>query len=118
MLRRGIALSVFFAVVLFAAFAPSAGATHAGAIANCGTAGTFTVKATTNSAGFQSPTPFTAILFEEGGVLTAHQVFVNGELLFTRAANGAQKNNVAEVTCSFTIGAGDAFIVTGILAAA
>jgi hypothetical protein len=118
MLRRGIAASLFFMVMLFAAFAPSAGASHAGAIADCGSAGTFTVKATTNSAGFQSPTPFTAILFEEGGVLTAHQVVVNGELLFTRAVNGAQRNNVTEVTCSFTTGAGDDFIVTGILAAA
>jgi hypothetical protein len=57
MLRRGIAASLLFMVMLFAAFAPSAGASHAGAIADCGSAGTFTVKATTNSAGFQIANP-------------------------------------------------------------
>jgi hypothetical protein len=118
MLRRGIALSVFFTVMLFAAFAPSAGASHNGAIADCGTAGTFTVKATPNNGGFQSPAPDKLILFEEGAVLTVQQLSVDGELIFTRAATGSQHNAITQVTCSFTIGAGSTFVVTGILAAA
>jgi hypothetical protein len=117
-MRRRILATIAAATVgVFAAFAPSAAASHAGAIVTCqGIAETFTIKATTNATGLQSPSPFTAILFEEGGVLTVHQIFVNGQLQFTHAATGLQQNAITEVTCSFTIGAGALFTVTGILA--
>lgn len=99
------------AVMAFAAFASPAGASHAGATADCGTAGTFTVKATTNSADFQSPAPDKLILFEEGGVLTVRQLYVNGELVLTRGATVPH-----EATCTFTIGAGATFTVIGTIA--
>lgn len=118
MLRRGLAGFAFVTAVALASFVGSAGASHAGAIANCGTAGTFTVKAAPNGAGFQSPTPDTAVVFEEGAVLTVQQFSVNGVLVFTRATNGAQHNDVTEVTCTFTSGAGDTFVVTGVLGGA
>jgi protein-L-isoaspartate O-methyltransferase len=117
MLRRAIVAIGFATVTTFAA-AQSALASHAGATVNRGSAGTFTVKAATNSAGFQSPTPFNAIVLEEGGVLTVQQILRNGALVFTRADTGAQENTVTEVTCSFTTGDGDTFTVTGILAGA
>jgi hypothetical protein len=66
----------------------------------------------------QSPTPDTAVVFEEGAVLTVQQFSVDGVLVFTRATNGAQHNGVTEVTCTFTSGAGDTFVVTGILGGA
>jgi hypothetical protein len=98
-------------VGVFAALAPSAVASHAGATADCGTAGTFTIKATTNMAGFQSPAPDKLILFEEGGVLTVRRLYVEGELVLTR---GTTVPN--EVTCTFTIGAGLTFTAIGTLA--
>jgi hypothetical protein len=110
--RRWITLMTCSAVITFAAFASSARASHAGATADCGTAGTFTIKARTNSAGFESPAPDKAVLFEEGGVLTVRQLYVDGELVLTRGATPAPH----EVTCSFTIGAGLTFSVIGTLA--
>jgi hypothetical protein len=115
MFRRAI-VAIAFATVAAFAVAQSALASHAGAAVNCGSAGTFTVRAVTNSAGFQSPTPFNAVVFEEGGVLTVQQILRNGALVFTRADTGAQSNAVTEVTCSLTTGDGDTFTVTGILA--
>jgi hypothetical protein len=117
MLSRAIKLSACATVAIFAT-SQAAMASHAGATADCGAAGTFTVKAATNSAGFQSPTPFTAIVFEENAVLTAQQVSRNGVLLFTRAGMGAQQNNLSEVTCSFTTVSDGTFTVTGVLAGA
>lgn len=117
MSRRG---GITLAIVTLGALGSVAGpavASHAGAIANCGSAGTFTVKAAENSAGFQSPFPTSVILFEEGGVLTVHEVSRDGQLLFARAATGREKDNLTEVTCSFTTGADGTFTVTGILTA-
>jgi hypothetical protein len=107
----------FAITALFAlgTFAGSAVASHAGAIANCGTAGTFTVKAANNSAGFQSPLPSSVIVFEEGGVLTVQEISRDGQLLFTRADTGRERNNLTEVTCSFTTGFQGTFTVKGIL---
>jgi hypothetical protein len=90
-------------------------ASHAGAIADCGSAGTFTVQAAENSAGFQSPFPTSVIVFEEGGVLTVYEVSRDGQLLLTRADTGRAKNNLNEITCSFTTGSDGTFTVTGIL---
>ena len=99
------------AVLALAAFASPAGASHAGATADCGTAGTFTLKATPNRADFQSPAPDKVILFEEGGVLSVRQLYVNGELVVTRGATVPH-----EATCTFTLGAGDTFTVVGTIA--
>jgi hypothetical protein len=115
--RGAILVIVSVTVAVFAAFAPSAAASHAGATVTCeGIADPFTIKAATNAADFQSPAPDKMILFEEGGVLTVHRLFVNGQLAFTRAPTGLEQNAITEVTCSFTIGAGATFTVTGILA--
>jgi hypothetical protein len=113
--RGGIAL-VIAALVTLGVAAPAV-ASHAGAIANCGGAGTFTVKAAENSAGFQSPFPTSVIVFQEGGVLTVHEVSRDGQLLFTRADTGREKDNLTEITCSFTTGSDGTFTVTGILTA-
>jgi len=80
---------------------------------------TFTIRATANSAGFESPDPFRVLVFEEGAVLTAQTVRVNGNLLFSHAVTGETQNALTEVTCTFTVGpgmgAGSVFEVTGIL---
>jgi hypothetical protein len=115
--RGAILVIVSATVAMFAAFAPSAAASHAGATVTCeGIADPFTIKAAENAAGFQSPAPNTVILFEEGGVLTVHRLVINGQLVFTHAPRGLDQNAITEVTCSFTIGAGATFTVTGILA--
>jgi hypothetical protein len=114
--RGGITLA-FATLVALGSVAGSAVGSHAGAIANCGSAGTFTVKAAENSAGFQSPFPTSVIVFEEGGVLTVDEVSRDGQLLLARAATGREKDNLTEVTCSFTTGSDGTFTVTGILTA-
>src|SRR5215203_4458193 len=112
--RGGMTLAIAMLVALGSA-AGQAVASHAGAIANCGDAGTFTVKAAENSGGFQSPFPTSVILFEEGGVLTVHEISRDGQLLLTRANTGLNNNNLTEVTCSFTTGSDGTFTVTGTL---
>lgn len=117
MSRRG-AITLLGTITLgLATLAGPAAGSHAGAIADCGTAGTFTVKATDNATGFQSPSPSTAIVFEEGGVLTVHELSRNGQLVFTRADNGRARNSLTEVTCSFTSESNGTFTVKGILTA-
>lgn len=114
--RGGITLAIATLVALGSVAGPAV-ASHAGAIANCGTAGTFTVKAAENSAGFQSPLPTSVIVFDEGGALTVREVSRDGQLLFTRADTGREKDNLTEITCSFTTGSDGTFTVTGILTA-
>jgi hypothetical protein len=111
--RRLMPMMICSAVVAFAAFAPAAGASHAGATADCGTAGTFTIKATTNSADFQSPAPDKLILFEEGGALSVRRLYVNGQLVLTRGATVPH-----EATCTFTLGDGPTLTVIGTIAGA
>ncbi|MEP6978054.1 MAG: hypothetical protein ABI948_08375 [Thermoleophilia bacterium] len=48
-------------------------------------------------------------------MLTIHSVRVDGNPLFSHADTGLAQNALTEVTCSFTIGAGAFFEVTGIL---
>jgi len=115
--KRGRLTFAIATLVTLGSVAGQASASHAGAIANCGAAGTFTVKAADNSAGFQSPLPTSVIVFEEGGVLTVHKIFHDGQLLFTRADTGLASNSLTEVTCSFTTGFQGTFTVTGILTA-
>jgi hypothetical protein len=113
--RGGITVLAIAMLVALGTLAGPGVASHAGAIANCGGSGMFTVQAAENSAGFQSPLPTSVIVFEEGGVLSVQEVSRNGQLLFTRADTGRERNNLTEVTCSFTTGMGDVFTVTGIL---
>jgi hypothetical protein len=59
------------------------------------------------------------LVFEEGAVLTAHTVRVNGNLVFSHAVTGRAQNTLTQTTCTFTVGsgrgAGSVFEVTGIL---
>src|SRR5512132_2411797 len=87
--KRGRLTFAIATLVALGSVAGQASARHAGAIANCGDAGTFTVKAADNSAGFQSPLPTSVIVFEEGGVLTFHKISHDGQLLFTRGGYGS-----------------------------
>ena len=114
-------MSVYRAVAVFATCAVAFGltssalASHAGATVTCDSGGPFTLRAAENSAGFQSPNPFNVLIFEEGGVLAIRSVRVDGNLLYSNAETGRANNALAEVSCSFTIGAGAFFQVTGIL---
>jgi len=98
-------------------FVGSASASHAGALVTCDNGDTFTIRAVDNGAGFQSPGAADVLIFEEGGVLTILRASVDGNLLFSFAETGQASNAVDEVTCSFTIGAGAFFEVTGVLTA-
>jgi hypothetical protein len=81
--------------------------------------GEFTIRASANSAGFESPNPFNVLIFEEGAVLTAHTVRLNGNVLFSHAVTGRAQNPLTDITCTFTVGpgmgAGSVFDVTGTL---
>jgi hypothetical protein len=116
MSRRGaIPLLASTMLVVLGTLAGPAIASHAGAIADCGTAGTFTVKAADNSGGFQSPLPTSVIVFEEGGVLTVQRISRDGQLIFSRAETGRAQNSLTEVTCQIATGSDGVFTVTGIL---
>lgn len=121
-------MSIYRAVIAFATCAAALGlsgtamAGHDDETATCTigtTVTTFTIRATPNSAGFESPNPFNVLVFEEGAVLTAHTVRLNGNLLFSHAVTGRAQNALTEVTCTFTVGpgmgAGSVFEITGIL---
>ena len=112
----GITLAIGTLVALGGVAGPAL-ASHAGSIANCGSAGTFTVKAAANSAGFESPFPTSVIVFEEGGVLTVREISRDGQPLLTRADTGRAKDSHTEVTCTFTTDSDGTFTVTGILTA-
>jgi hypothetical protein len=106
------------AVVVLGAFPQPAGATHAGAIADCGSAGTLTVKAQDTGAGVEFPDPGKLVLFEEGGVLTVLEFYVEEQLLWSAAPTGRANNNIDEVTCSFrNADPGELFTVVGVLTA-
>jgi hypothetical protein len=98
-------------------FTGVAQASHAGAEADCGTAGTFTVKATNIPNGLQVPDPGVVTVFEEGGTLAIFEFSVNNELIFSVADTGRAHSVVAETTCSYTTGNGTPITVTGILTA-
>ena len=116
------ALAVLATCAAAFVLAGSAAAGHDDEIATCTdgtTVTTFTIRAQANSAGFESPNPFNVLVFEEGAVLTAHAVRVNGNLVFSHAVTGRAQNALTEVTCTFTVGAGmgagSVFEVTGLL---
>jgi hypothetical protein len=114
-MRRTIMALAVGALVVLGTFAQAAAASHAGAIADCGSAGTFTLKAHDNSAGFQSPGAGDVLVFEEGGTLAILEFYANGQLLFSNAQTGRANNNLEEVTCSFTNLDGVSFTAVGIL---
>ena len=115
MMVRRAGILVACAVASVGLFAGSARATHAGALVTCDNGDTFTIRAVDNGTDFQSPKQGDVLIFKEGGVLTVFRLSVNGELRFSEAETGQAHNAVDEVTCSFTIGAGAFFEVTGIL---
>jgi hypothetical protein len=117
MRRRIIGLAV--GALVLGVFAQPVGASHAGVIADCGSAGTFTVKAHDTGAADnpQAPAPASVTVFEEGGALSVLEFSVNGQLIFSNAGTGRANNNVEEVTCSYTTGDGVLITVTGILTA-
>lgn len=117
MFIRGAATALACAAASLGLFAGSASASHAGALVTCANGDTFTLRAVDNSAGFQSPAPDHILIFEEGGVLTVLRLSVNGQLVIDRAETGRTGNAVDEVTCSFKLGDGPFFEVTGVLAA-
>lgn len=114
--RRRFAAVGLAAVAILAA-APAALASHSGELADCGSAGTYTLRATDTGAGTQAPEPGNALVFEEGGSLAVFEVWRDGQLRFSNAGTGQSNNALAEVTCTFTNGAGNYFEITGILTA-
>jgi hypothetical protein len=116
MVRLGIAVIVVAAAIGLGAFAQPANAFHAGEIVDCGSAGTFTIRATQTSGAPQPEAPGVSdvLNFEEGGTLTVFQFVLNGDVLINKNATGRASNNVDEITCTFTFEFGDVE-VTGIL---
>jgi hypothetical protein len=112
---RAVIVLLVSAMATIALFVDSASATHPGALVTCDNGDTYTLRAVDNGAGFQSPKQGDVLIFKEGGVLTVLRLSVNGDLRFSFAETGRAKNAVTEVTCSFTIGAGAFFEVTGVL---
>ena len=117
--RSVIALVMCAAALVLPASAVAGHDDETATCTNGTTVTTFTIRATANSAGFESPNPFNVLVFEEGAVLTAQAVRVNGNLIFSHAGTGLAQNALTEVTCTFTVGsgmgAGSVFEVTGIL---
>lgn len=103
-------------MVVLGALAQPAAASHGGAIADCGAAGTFTLRTTETAAGFQSPGPNAHLLFEEGGTLSVLRVYRDGVLVWDPAAVGREANALDEVTCSFELANGVDLEITGIFA--
>ena len=107
-----------FAVIALLVAAPAAFASHADETLDCGSAGSFVMRATQTAAGdHQAPEPSSVLLLEGGGVLTVSEFRVNGQLRFANASTGRANNAVTEVECSFLNEAGVLFNVTGILTA-
>jgi hypothetical protein len=102
---------------MLAVYALPASAFHNDATADCGSAGTFTIRATETPLGplNERPEPGIVLLFEEGGVLTVFKLALNGEVLVDKNPTGTARNNVDEVTCTFTLGDIGVIEATGIL---
>ena len=100
------------------ALAPATLASHLGATVDCGSDGTYTIRATeTGNGSWQAPGPFDILLFEEGGAFIPLEVWVNGNLRLSNAIVGREMNALTEVQCSFQIGTGQLFEVEGLLVA-
>jgi hypothetical protein len=99
-------------------------AVHAGAIVDCGTSGTFTIKTASTGAGLQPPSFFDVLVFEEHNTLTILRLTINGEptfindhTVFDLATMGRAHWKANEATCTFTLANGDLVEVTGVLTA-
>jgi hypothetical protein len=116
MIRHGIAVIAVVAAMGIGAFAQPAGAFHAGEVVDCGSAGTFTIRAMPTRAAIQpeAPGPDNVLFFEEGGTLTVFQLVVNGQVVVDKNATARALNNVDEVTCTLTFELG-VFEITGVL---
>jgi hypothetical protein len=115
MFKRAVAALAVVPVAVLAGFAQPAVGSHAGSIVDCGSAGTFTLKAQETGTPIQRPDPAVVTVFEEGGALAILSFSINGELIFTVAETGQANNNIDEVSCSYTTGLGTFIEVTGIL---
>ena len=116
-IRRRLALAGAVTLVWAGLIVQPAAALHIGAIVDCGDAGTFTIEAQPNGAGFEAPPPSGALLFEEGGVLTLLKIVRDGVVVFDAPAVGRANNAVDEVTCTFELANGVDVEMTGVLAA-
>ena len=115
-LPRRLGVAVVFWVLAVTAFAPMALASPGGATVDCGSYGSFTLKATETANGsWQAPGPGDILVFEEGRTLKPLELWVDGSLRFTTATIGRLQNAITEVRCTFVIGTGQTFVVEGIL---
>ena len=116
-LRRQVAVVGLLATALVGLLAPPAAAVHQGAIVDCGSGGTFTIKTSTTGAGLFPPGFFDVLVFEEHGTLTVLAVSIDGELLLDFATVGRQHSEANWTTCSFTLADGAYVEITGVLTA-
>jgi hypothetical protein len=110
------AVPAAFALTLLAS--GSVVARHAGAVADCGAAGEFIVRATRVNDSLDAPPPHGVVLFEGGAALTIFDMTINGATYFARADTGTEKNSLQETICSFTVPGRGLFVVTGLLVGA
>jgi hypothetical protein len=115
--RRRLALAGLVAFAWVGLVAQPALALHIGQTVDCGDAGTFTIDAQPNGAGFEAPPPGDALRFVEGGKLALLTLTIDGEVVFNKTAVGIAHNALDEVTCTFTLANGVPFEVTGLLVA-
>jgi len=116
-IRHKMAVAGFVAIAWVGLLAQPVAALHTGAIVDCGSAGTFTIKTSTTGAGIFPPSFFDVIVFEEHGTLTVHSVSINGQLIVEVATVGRLQGNAEWATCSFTLANGDDVEITGVLTA-
>jgi hypothetical protein len=116
-IRRRLALVGLVAAASASLLAQPAAAFHIGQTVDCGDAGTFTIKAQPNGAGFEAPPPGDVLLFEEGLRLALLKITIDGVVVFDQAAVGRANNALDEVTCTFTLANGVPFEVVGLLVA-
>lgn len=115
---RRVTVAIVAGALTVLALAPATLASHLGATVDCGSDGTYTIRATeTGNGSWQAPGPLDILLFEEGGTFIPLEVWVNGNLRFSNALVGREMNALTEVQCSFQIGTGQLFEVEGLLVA-
>jgi len=112
---RRLAFTGLAASVWVGLLAQPVAALHTGQTVDCGTAGTFTIDAQPNGAGFEAPPPGDLLRFEEGPILIPMKLTINGVVVFDGPAIGRAQNALDEVTCTFSLRNGVPFEVTGLL---
>ena len=111
-------IPTFVAGAFVLCLAQPAGAVHADAVVDCGTAGTFVLKTIPTGSGFDVPGPTAVLLFEGGGTLSVLEVSRNGQLIWEPASVGLANNSVDEATCTFALSNGVQLEITGVLTSA